>query len=367
MEANLSTVSESTSSVGLPPDAGPAAARTGKAPQVKLLNVQILRAYAAFAVVFFHTGFHRGLPRPLGRFGVDTFFVISGFMMAYICATNPRNFFLRRVARIVPLYWLATFAVFFLAIAAPRFLQATQASSVHLLKSLFFIPFLKSDGLVQPMLFVGWSINYEMYFYVIIALALLLTRRYAAVLSAFLLTGIFAVLHVLPITSKVLQFFGEPLIFEFLLGMVCFWFFHRLPRAAVTQYRYLILLLGIAGLIGQPLFAIYSPLHPVACAIGLQLAAMCMVLSAVLLDRIGFSLRVAALVLLGDASYATYLTHFYCVGAIGAAAGKIGSVFLQRDHLAGMLLCLIFAHLVGVAVYLAVDKPAHTWFRRRLD
>jgi len=89
-----------------------------------LLSIQVLRALAAFAVTIEHiVGYEfarqYGLPDALphfqfGRAGVDLFFVISGFVMVYASesyfgrAKAPQEFFLRRLARIVPLYWVTT-------------------------------------------------------------------------------------------------------------------------------------------------------------------------------------------------------------------------------------------------------------------
>src|SRR5215469_9264499 len=89
-----------------------------------LTSIQVLRAVAALAVTLDHiVGYEFG--RQLGLFnalphpsflpsGVDLFFVISGFVMVYSSERHfekpkaPQQFFLRRLARIVPLYWLTT-------------------------------------------------------------------------------------------------------------------------------------------------------------------------------------------------------------------------------------------------------------------
>jgi exopolysaccharide production protein ExoZ len=108
-----------------------------------------------------------------GGGGVDIFFVISGFIMVYTTQSHhvgPFSFFVNRVVRIVPIYWLLTLAVFTLAVIAPHLLGATRAAPSELLKSLLFIPFAKSNGAVQPILFLGWTLNYEMFFYMLFAL-----------------------------------------------------------------------------------------------------------------------------------------------------------------------------------------------------
>jgi len=77
----------------------------------KINNVQALRGFAALLVVLGHTEYAPPGMRPLGTFGVDIFFVISGFIMAMIVDRNPEKFLLRRFVRILPLYWTATLGV----------------------------------------------------------------------------------------------------------------------------------------------------------------------------------------------------------------------------------------------------------------
>jgi peptidoglycan/LPS O-acetylase OafA/YrhL len=140
-------------------------------------NVQALRGLAALLVVFVHLDnllLAIGLST-FGGAGVDIFFVISGFIMVYTTAdrhVTPWSFMADRIARIVPIYWLITLAVFCIALVSPMLLQATRADWNELVKSLFFIPFTKADGVVAPMFYVGWTLNYEMFFYLLFALGL---------------------------------------------------------------------------------------------------------------------------------------------------------------------------------------------------
>lgn len=336
-----------------------------KAP-VRFLNIQILRAYAAFTVVYFHTGFKSHFLPSVGSFGVNTFFVISGFIMVYICATNPQNFLLRRIARIVPLYWLTTLGVVGVAYFAPFLMKATRADALELAKSLLFIPFFKSNGLDQPSLFVGWSINDEMYFYAVIAVALLLTRRRAAPVAFTIILATFLFLQGVHNTSAAGVLYSRINILGFLLGMICFWVYERFPRSVTHRYRHGIVFLGIAAATGQIAVSIYGQPGTLWTKGATELTPAVLVLCAVLLDGIGFSLDWKAVILLGDASYATYLTHYYCVEGVTVTAGRL-THFLRQSEFPGMLLSLIVAHCIGVLIYLYFDRPTHNWFRHKLD
>src|ERR1700722_8168073 len=106
----------------------------------KLNNIQVLRAFAATAVVIFHTGFAFPSMRPFGSFGVDVFFVISGYIMARILDpqsdSSSDHFFRRRLLRIGPPYWFLTLLLYCAALRFPELLGATRASWVDLVKSL---------------------------------------------------------------------------------------------------------------------------------------------------------------------------------------------------------------------------------------
>src|SRR5665647_1276714 len=119
-----------------------------------LVHIQVLRFFAAIAVVAFHAlgvapnGFK--VPESAISFvlsygggGVDLFFVISGFIIFYAIHSakrTPADFLRRRVERIVPLYFLVIFAVTILAMTLPAtFGTPDWYTPRHILKSLALI------------------------------------------------------------------------------------------------------------------------------------------------------------------------------------------------------------------------------------
>ena len=107
--------------------------------------------------------------------GVDLFFVISGFIMVYSSEDlfgargAWRTFLTRRLVRIVPLYWLTT------AITIP--LMSLTVDWQSLLGSYFFIPYRAPSNAIVPLHGVGWTLNLEMFFYVIFAAAISSLKR----------------------------------------------------------------------------------------------------------------------------------------------------------------------------------------------
>ena len=136
-------------------------------------NIQLLRAAAVYAVVIHHaddpvtdyTGYDFGSVSTSS--GVDVFFVISGFVMVYTTykrTKNPFEFWRDRAIRIVPMYWIATLCMISLYMIGfrPAELHAYELQDV--ISSLFFIPDVRADGIEKPIIPLGWTLNYEMFF-----------------------------------------------------------------------------------------------------------------------------------------------------------------------------------------------------------
>ena len=157
-----------------------------------VLWVHLLRAAAALAVMSlmrinlrFLMGIGDYVPDfPMGAAGVDLFFVISGFVMVVASADlfgqrgAPPYFFLRRLARIVPLYWLLT-GIFVFILFAGRHHSSSWLSASEVVTSLLFIPHSLPNGAVAPVYGLGWTLNYEMMFYVVFSAVLFLRPRIA--------------------------------------------------------------------------------------------------------------------------------------------------------------------------------------------
>ncbi|RYG23519.1 MAG: acyltransferase, partial [Burkholderiales bacterium] len=141
----------------------------------KLYSVQYLRAAAALLVVVAHAfSYQMGLGNPLvveaGEVGVTLFFAISGFIMVHVTGPgsfSAGDFLVRRIVRIVPLYWLFTALAASLAVLAPALFKTTVFTWPHFIQSLLFIAHeAPNRGGTSPLLSLGWTLNYEAFFYV---------------------------------------------------------------------------------------------------------------------------------------------------------------------------------------------------------
>ncbi|NIP18902.1 MAG: acyltransferase family protein [Xanthomonadales bacterium] len=150
-----------------------------------LVNIQLLRCIAAMLVVIYHTAAHlppgsegaHGLfwfGHAVGYAGVDIFFVISGFIMAWTTLNEggreaSADFIKRRLGRIFSGYW----PFFFLALGVFWFARPAHVAESNLLASFFLWP----QRLNRVLLEITWTLSYELYFYLLFALLILLVPR----------------------------------------------------------------------------------------------------------------------------------------------------------------------------------------------
>lgn len=338
-----------------------------------LNNIQALRAVAALMVVHAHAAGALGLPFRGGAHGVDLFFVISGFIIAYVAATDSSQFLTRRLIRIVPTYWISTLALFALLLVMPSMFRSTPSDVGLLLRSLLFLPSASNvhdDGLPHPTLSGGWTLNYEMYFYVVFAIALLISKRAPTAIAIVLLAAVTAIVNLTGLdTNPVAHFYGYPIVVEFILGMVAFYMVRRVElnppvgEAAIAQKAVLwaclagglLLLLFNEQVFGSGDRWIYG-----------GVPAFIVVGSAVMLERIHKSrVNNKATLLVGDASYVLYLTQAYVI--LGLTRPWISDRHFSGP--VGLVLALglmAVSTLVAVVLYRYGEKPLLAYLKQRL-
>lgn len=333
-----------------------------------IYNFQAMRAVAALLVTFVHIDIFvatSGLTHEhlrFGNFGVDLFFVLSGFVIVYSTAgrtPSAKHFMTSRIVRVVPIYWLLTLCVFAVALVAPQLLNATKGDWGDLARSLFFIPYMKDNGLIQPVLFVGWTLNYEMFFYSVFALFLLVTKR--NVITAVMGTTIFIVSFIIVIQEMrpeevILRFFGYPIVLEFVMGMWIALLARRWPNNA-NRYAWPVFLIAGSWLL---IHAFFSADAPRWLAAGVPSAAI--LWAVLMLERRGWVTTNRTVQLLGAASYSLYLTHPFVMQGLGKLLepfnGPVVGVFAA-------LAAIVVAHVVGIVVHLWIELPLVDWLKVR--
>jgi exopolysaccharide production protein ExoZ len=335
-------------------------------------GIQWLRAVAALMVVMFHARLSvkgsEGWPA-FGAAGVDIFFIISGFVMAHTMRhlapssslpqrlTEAGDFVRKRLARVVPLYWVA------LMWTARRDI-AQGTVNLDLLKDIAFVPHPNTSYPDQlwPMMIQGWTLNYEMFFYALFALSMLFGRPRTIVLLAGL--GLLVALgpFLLAATSSAdpstwvsaaSRFYTDNILLEFGLGVLLQQAVQRWHQPRWQRVVYI-----AWALLGFVLLALGHDRAPRALTQGLP--AMLIVWASLAACR---GLRSRVLELLADASYAIYLFHWASFGAVKPIAAWLtridaysaGPQALQVTVL--MLLHLTVAIVSGVLVHLWIERP----------
>jgi exopolysaccharide production protein ExoZ len=336
-----------------------------------LSNVQVLRAIAAYLVVFVHLS--ELLPdnaltaflKSKGYSGVDLFFVISGFIMVYSTSRKKISggqFLLNRLRRIVPLYYITTFIVFAIALALPSLFQNTSPDIYSLLKSLAFMPFEKSPGRIYPLYYLGWTLNYEMFFYLLFALSLAIWYEMRIFTCAIVIVGLVFLGNRLPTSTDVLAYFyTQPIMLDFVLGMIIASYREKIVQIMHTNIAlpWLILSIGVFALLVSSSVLDMTPSHyaPPTNTFGtFGIPGALIVIAAVGLDDARSRGKVwRGLEEIGDSSYSIYLTHFFLIGVLVALAHHF-----QLSPIAGITLALLAVPLtavVGIITYRFLERP----------
>ncbi|MFS8974252.1 acyltransferase [Cupriavidus necator] len=330
----------------------------------KLSSVQSLRAVAAIAVVAYHSaatikifgwtpgGFADA--SGWGWAGVDIFFFISGFVMVMTTSGRrrgpqaARDFMASRITRIAPMYWILTSLMLVIVWAVPS-LKNSDFTVMQIVTSYLFIPYeVKEHGNAYPVLYVGWTLTYEMFFYAVFALSILFSeRRMRWALPAF-----FVVLSLLSLarpTPFLFRFLTDPLLLEFVLGCLFAWLYlsgFRISRLGSAA-------LAAAGVIG---FCVWTPAsameHRLVYA---GIPAALLVSVAVFWETADGWVAGSLLPGIGDSSYSLYLLQTFTIPAFArllAAADKLRS-------LPGDLACFLLVAatvIVSVLVYRLVER-----------
>jgi exopolysaccharide production protein ExoZ len=345
--------------------------------------IQVLRAVAAIAVTVAHTytplagtaaKLHIPSPVPTmvtGAAGVDLFFVISGFIMGCTMRHEfglpgaPLLFFVRRLARIAPLYWLATVCLMLYWIPIGTSMQQESVDGLTVVTSFLLIFHVQPNGSWTPILGQGWTLNYEMYFYALFSAALFFRRRAALVT---LLGLLIAAGWSGPMLSTAvpfgIRFAMNGLLWEFAFGVFIALLYTEglhLPRwGTITM-----IIAGIGLIFSTTFGREYSELGNLI-AMQFNLRAIhwggpcaLIVAGAVFLRPIGTtSLPWRAAVFVGNLSYSLYLFHGLLMMAFERELEPVGAHILLLLGPFGYVIALTICTIAMAAViFLLIEKP----------
>ncbi|HEX7856052.1 MAG TPA: acyltransferase [Sphingobium sp.] len=330
------------------------------AKPTEVVSIQQLRGFAAMLVVLHHASaaapwlFSPLANSTFGESGVDIFFVISGFIMVVAARGEAvGEFWLKRIARIAPLYWIATFA--FVAMRLPHFGEPDLTVGA-VIKSLLFIPYRidPTSWKVAPVLVPGWSLNIEMFFYLLFGLGLAV-KRPAIFSGALVCLAVFAGFLLKP-TDAILFSFSRPILLEFACGLALgmLYLSGRIPGRLWP-----LLLIGLAIIFSSDM-------------LDEETRRMARGIGGILVVAGGLALEVSRKVpdlpiarAIGDGSYAIYLFHSMVLMMLRKVFPHI-PLSGWPQFLTFMGASLFLSAAGGYAVHVLVEKPMNKWLRQRL-
>jgi peptidoglycan/LPS O-acetylase OafA/YrhL len=333
-----------------------------------LLQVQYLRVAAAMAVFYYHISASMRSNwesaqlaiDAVGAAGVDLFFVLSGFIMAKIVAEggarDPVLFIKRRMVRIVPLYWALTLLVFALALAVPSVFNRVPADIGHLVHSLLFLPYIRGSVPMSPVVTVGWTLNYEIFFYVLVAVCASFLKDQKLVIVRLLIVGLVLYGIALAPENHIVRYYTDPIILEFAFGIAIYAMW-RDSKGLSDHWIYPVLLvIGIGVLVAQ--FE--------SDAGNMRLVYWGIPSALILLGALhAIRFKSPMLMRVADWSYALYLTHYMVIAAfVKFFIPLAGPLKLPWQLHYVVMTCVAIA--VAAVTHVVIERHARVWLGRAL-
>jgi exopolysaccharide production protein ExoZ len=332
---------------------------SGKAPA--LVSIQVGRGLAALAVVFYHvsllfiqkadTVVFGGYAR-YGYMGVPFFFVLSGFIIGYAHLrdlnqpSKLRAFIYKRFVRVFPMYWALSFmfvVAALIGVGEPDF----SFLPVDLIQSLLLFHF--TPQFLSPPLKVGWTLFFEVRFYLIFAFAIY-SPKVTGVACCAWLAAIFTLTPFNALTYEWLSYWN--LAFPF--GLAACFTLNRLRPSSWPIFLVSGSILPIAIILLSPIERLHGGRSVEM--IGVMIGFSLLILGASLAERIYRVRYWHWLLLLGDASYAVYLVHSAVISVAGILIFKF-HVLRHASAEVFVIPLVIIATLAGIAVHLLLEKP----------
>lgn len=292
-----------------------------------------------------------------GASGVDIFFVISGFVMTIssqkLMGTpgGMKTFLVRRMERVVPLYWMATTLKIALVFTAPAIAVNALRGAWPIISSYLFLSSF-NDSYRYPIVPAGWTLNYEMMFYLLFAIVIGMKLKLVPTLASTLGVIGFAAFNAHWRGPAIFSSY-EPIVLEFLAGVIIsrLMMIGHIPG---VKFSILLVFLGFSSLLLTPsgdgsIFRVFIWGIPAAAIVS----------GAIGLEKY---LKVPGWISeIGDSSYAIYIFHGFILPIVGMAMAHIHWRFVE---LLTVVLCISMSTIMGIVIHKIVELPMYSYFRR---
>lgn len=349
----------------------------------KLDHLQLIRAFAMILVLFIHTDifttrilhqkFLWGFFTPGGDSGVDTFFVLSGFIIFYIHRqdigkkTKLLPYLIKRFARIYPTYWVVNLFIIPLHFLFPQFGIGDETKPFIIFNSLFLIPMNHT-----PIIHAAWTLVYEILFYISFGFLIFfgLKKMKYFIIPMIIATTIgwfYSINNITGFQSSLLYTFFSYHNFEFLLGILG----AHLITSYKMKFRKNLFILGVILFCSMLTLEYFngSPIYYLRLfGYGISSFFIITALTSIELNKsfsIPDNLLYKSLIFLGNASFSIYLTHQVLISGIGRTL-----LALHSDNLLGsefiVLTTIALTVITGSLFHLIVEKPLLSFSRNKL-
>jgi peptidoglycan/LPS O-acetylase OafA/YrhL len=316
-----------------------------------IINIQFLRAVASLLIVCSHIilfgndKYSLNLPNLnfiAGYFtiGIDIFFIISGFIMVYITYNkdiSPLLFLKKRFVRIFPPLWMVCIILLPVFFLKPEWINSSDNIPTSLLHSFFLIP---HEG--TPLIKVAWTLEFEMFFYIIFAITLKLssTRQIVSITLFFLFSIICGLLFPVLINSAIIKLCTSPYLLEFICGMLLGYYFKKIkaPSLLITLITTVTTIISFVYLMMFQYGEINRVLHFLPFAFNI-----CFLFILLEQQKIVMPLKIS--IFGGKISYNMYLLHILILTAIWRFL-----TFYKTNYLPNYIICLI---ILGTSIICA--------------
>ena len=318
-------------------------------------NIQILRAFAAINVVVVHALYYSSIYKYESNFlnflsgwgsnGIDLFFVISGFIIFHTQINNKKNIFefiKLRLARIVPCYWIITLFYIITYYLFPNLFNNLKINTAIIFQSLFF--FSQSISGTYPLVNVGWTLEYEIFFYLLFSFFLIFKE-----LNIFFINIVFFSLILL---------IKNYLFLEFLFGVNVAYFYNR--KNLSNKNGFIFFIIGFASLIlSIKSIGVFRIENVIDRIFYWGIPSLLIVLGLIYCKKFNNKF----LIFLGNASYSIYLTHFIFI----ACYYKTISFFLVNfNHDLMIILSILLSISLGSLFYIFIEKPISNFLKNKI-
>ncbi|ATM74535.1 hypothetical protein CRN79_01150 [Serratia fonticola] len=336
-------------------------------------SIQFLRFIASLLVLITHSTFytHERFSESMpvfkaGSVGVDIFFVISGFVILLSSITKNGefssgvDFTVKRLTRIVPMYWIATSVKVIALILSPAIVLHATFDPSRIVLSYFFLPSVSPDGRWEPILGVGWTLVFEMFFYFIFAMALF-AKKSPVVISSLVIV-IFSLISTMRTDDwPVATMYFDKIMLYFVIGMFSYIMMMKCRRMTLRVFTLVLTALSVVFIFrkisyGEPIIERLSFETFTFVVTFFFIVVQCESLFVGAISKLS--------TLLGNASYSTYLFHPLLAPIVPTIFKKLS---ITINPVFVVISTVLFALLATVIIHLTIEKPITNRIRSTLQ